>query len=444
MRDNTFYKTWYLLHICMLILVISCHPSKKDASPQKEENLVNHDQEWVTLLIKAYQTLHESRSLEAADLIFEASELMPKKNWENYLVASTIYAPKGKKEKAFTSIEKAIEAGLKDPELLKSLPDFSSLYDDSRWDSLITKTQRKRKEYLTSIQNPELLKEMEEMWAQDQLALSQYEENIKSLDSSATRDEYRLLFKPVKDRWEINKNRLDSIISIHGWPGNKIVGEDGAEISWAIAQHNPDIFFKQKCLILIKEAIQNGDTNPNHYAELTDRIARDTWQKQIYGASMSTDTPHPIEDPANVDNRRLKLGLHEPIEVYALYHGIKYKRPSVEEATLKLNASYEKAQENYSVFEKFASEKNADSANSYIVKSIAFHGDINNEQLYNAAIHLAKIGNKRSEQISLKILKVLIWRKWKNRFKITDQPEFSSLQGKSEWSEISELLQNSN
>ncbi|WP_109850958.1 DUF6624 domain-containing protein [Aquimarina sp. AU58] len=434
-----------VVYISLLILILGCTTSKKETEKVVEEEYTTNDQnpKWVSSLINAYRTLNDNQNIEAANQLYEAAELMPKKNWEIYFMVATVYAPKNKNDEAFLSLDKAIQAGLRDSVLTATYPGLSNLRNDLRWNDLLHAVSNNKRKYIQTIKNPELLKELEEMWAQDQLALSQYEEKTKALNSNASTEEYQLLFKPVEDRWEINRNKLDSIIDIYGWPGNKLVGEDGAKISWAIPQHYPDVFFKQKCLSLIEKAMKKGDMDPNHYAELNDRIARDTWQKQIYGASMAQDAPYPIKDPTNVDRRRVALGLLEPIEVYAYFHGIKYQRPSAEEAKITLATSHQKALQSFETFEKFIDQKNIDSANAHIANAISFYGELSNEQLYQASLHLAPFENKRSKRICKKILKVLIWRKWEGRFQIPKQPEFVSWYEKKEWSEITELLQKS-
>lgn len=423
--------------VCVTIITIGCtHAEKNKPKIENENSTKNDTQEWAVLMIEGYRNFNKNRSIKGADQIFEATELMPRKNLENYLVSAMAYASKGENEKAFKAIGRAIEEGFKDSDLLNSIPEFSPLHNDVKWESLLLKADNLRLEHQKSIQNPKLLEELKNMWAQDQAALNQYEESIRSLDSTATDNDYRRLFESVEDRWEINKNKLDSIVKIHGWPGNKLVGEDGAKIAWAIPQHYPNVFFKEKCLGFIKEAMKKGDVDPNYYAELKDRIARETWQKQTFGASMAKNAPYPIENPAEVNKRRLELGLFEPVEVYAIYHGIEYKLPTQEE----IQSLYEKALNNYKKFENFIGEKKVDSANTYIVKAIKAHGDISNEQLYEASIQLAQINNRRSQRISMNILKVLIWRKWEKRYKILEQEEFNKLRSQNEWKEIKELI----
>lgn len=424
------------INSCIAILLLSCNDAKKN------ENIENQD--WAASLIEAYRALNEKHNVASADLLFKATNHMPTKNWENYLVTATIYAPNNKIDKAFYAIEKALETGLRDSKLLQSLPELSILHNDSRWEILVSKVKNKENTYIKSIKNKSLLQHLEKMWMLDQQALSEYEQNIKLLDSTATSEDYSRLFKPVENRWKINKQKLDSIINIHGWPGYKLVGEDGAKISWAIPQHDPDVFFKMKCLSLLKKSVEEGDNDPNHYAELYDRIARDTWQKQTYGASMSTHAPHPIKDPSNVNKRRLELGLLEPIELYAYYHGITYQKPSTEEAKLASNAEKDRAQKNYEEFRLLISEKESDSANVYIRKAIKSYGNISSKQLYQASLSLAQANNKQSKELSIKIIKVLIWRKWENRYDIINNNQLAPIHDNPEWNTITELLQNSN
>ncbi len=424
--------------IYIAIIVSSCKDSKNQKLIENE-HLTDHNSNWELLMIEGYQKFNSDRSNEAAELILEATELMPNKNLENYLVSAMIFAQNSQQEKVLIAIEKAIKEGFKDPQLLNSIPEFIQLREHVTWNKLITQAKNLQEKDEASVQNPLLLKELKEMWANDQEVLAQYEKNINTLDSTATYNDHLRLFKPVERIWKVNKIKLDSIIKIHGWPGNKLVGEAGAKVAWGIPQHHPNIFFKRKCLLLIKKALEKGDVDPNHYAKLHDRIARETWQKQIYGTSIAEHAPFPIKDPKNINKRRAELGLFEPFEVYAIYHGLNYQPPSSKE----IQTIYEKAQNDYLKFEESIRLNQVDSVNIYISKAISAYGDINNEQLYNAAISLAKLDNQSSQLRSMKILKVLIWREWENRFKILSQNEFKALKDYDEWKEIQNLIETS-
>ncbi|MEO9887111.1 MAG: DUF6624 domain-containing protein [Balneola sp.] len=426
-------NTYTLITTFLLIFIIqtSC---KNDSE---------NEYKWAENLTEAYAALHKVRNLKSADLIFEATENMPVKNWENYFVTATIYAEEEQFDKAFLSLEKAITNGLTDSSLIADYPDFKNLKAHPEYDRILRLVQRARADYLGNIENPDLLKKLENMWVQDQQALSAYENELRMLDSTATYRDYQELFKPVEEIWEINKNKLDSIITIHGWPGNKLVGKEGTKIAWAIPQHHPDVFYKQKNLELIKRAVAEGDLAPNFYAELSDRIARETWQKQTYGASMDQYAPYPIEDPSNVNKRRFELGLMEPIEVYAYYHGIEYKAPTKKEAEILSRESFRKAQNHYVKFDDFIKENTPDSANTYILKAINFYGDISNQQLFEAAVKLAPLSNDRSKRIAENILEVLVWRKWTNRLIIPDHEAFTSLKERDEWVHLEEMIEKS-
>ncbi|WP_431129820.1 DUF6624 domain-containing protein [Flagellimonas flava] len=437
-KNQSAYHSKVILALVIIVLHFSsCSEAKRTAPKSEKENHV-----WSNGLINAYRALDEDRNTASADLLLEATENMPNKNWENYFVCATIYAPNGETDKAFDALDKAIESGLRDSQLLNSIPELSNLYDNPRWKTVIEKTENKRGEYLRKIESPEVLELLENLWAEDQRVLTQYNEQIALLDSTVTDEDYDRLFEPIEKRWDINKIKLDSIIQIYGWPGNRLVGEDGAKISWGIPQHHPNVFFKQKCLSKIKEAVEKGDMDPNHYAELNDRIARETWQKQTYGASMGQNAPYPIANPSEVNQRRFELGLLEPVEVYAYYHGITYVAPFEEEAKLEAKTNFEEAQSNYAKFGKFIKAKEIDSALFALKKSIKHYGDLNNEQLYKAALTLSAQSEERAKNLSLRILKVLIWRKWEERFDYIQKSNFTEID-EDDWNTIIKLLEQS-
>jgi len=108
---------------------------------------------------------------------------------------------------------------------------------------------------------------------------------------------------------------LQSIIDIYGWPGFSLVGEEGAESAWYIAQ-NADALpsFQRSCLRLIREAVEHGEASPKHAAMLMDRVRFNERKPQIFGTIFDWDqddqlNPWPIEPAEGVDARRAKVGL---------------------------------------------------------------------------------------------------------------------------------------
>lgn len=113
-----------------------------------------------------------------------------------------------------------------------------------------------------------------------------------------------------------NAEGLLEIMRRHGWPGHSLVGEDGAEAAWLIAQHaiaEPDL--QRRTLTLMKEAAQRGEAQLWQAAMLEDRIRMFEGRRQLYGTQFDWDewgemSPYPeIEDVERVDERRHAVGL---------------------------------------------------------------------------------------------------------------------------------------
>ncbi|MFD3756690.1 DUF6624 domain-containing protein [Streptomyces sp. NPDC058622] len=120
---------------------------------------------------------------------------------------------------------------------------------------------------------------------------------------------------------EANTDWLHATIRSHGWPGEALVGRDGASAAWLLAQHadhRPD--FQRECLDLLAGAVTAGDADPRHGALLEDRVLLAQGLPQVFGTQLiqgpdGTLTPHPLRDPANVESRRAAWGL-DPLETY--------------------------------------------------------------------------------------------------------------------------------
>lgn len=116
-----------------------------------------------------------------------------------------------------------------------------------------------------------------------------------------------------------NTARIREIISAHGWPGASMVGNDGALAAFLLVQHaDSDPGFQRRCLELMTAA-PPGEVSPSHVAYLTDRVLVNERKPQRYGTQFWTVNgelePRPIEDEANVDQRRAEVGL-EPMDAY--------------------------------------------------------------------------------------------------------------------------------
>ncbi len=112
-----------------------------------------------------------------------------------------------------------------------------------------------------------------------------------------------------------NARELERIVEQHGWPGIALVGEEGAEAAWLVAQHAISLpRFQRRCLGLLRDAVRRADAPPRHEAYLTDRIRFNERRAQVYGTVFDWDetgelSPWPIEGAGEVDQRRARAGL---------------------------------------------------------------------------------------------------------------------------------------
>ena len=126
------------------------------------------------------------------------------------------------------------------------------------------------------------------------------------------------LFKGYHGRMEEvhreNAARLREIILGVGWPGEKLVGKDGAHAAWRIAQHSiGEPAFMRACLKLLDEASRRGDAPRWQFAMMEDRIRSFEGVPQRYGSQLRETVnglaPYPLEDASQVEQWRQEVGL---------------------------------------------------------------------------------------------------------------------------------------
>jgi hypothetical protein len=119
----------------------------------------------------------------------------------------------------------------------------------------------------------------------------------------------------MREVHERNAAALEQILDQHGWPGIALAGEEGAAAAWRVAQHGIGLpAFQRRCLKLIEAAAARGDADAKHAACLDDRIAFNERRPQKYGTQFDWDergemSPWTLDDPREVDRRRLALGV---------------------------------------------------------------------------------------------------------------------------------------
>lgn len=385
----------------------------------------------------SYATYREAaRAIEAqdleltADLLLRASRAAKRPDWETLLYASTLFAQQGRLDSSREALELSIRAGLRDPDLLAGLPPLEPLRSDEEWPDRLERVRSARQSYLAKIGDPALFEELDSMWRRDQEAHQRWSQPESGRE--AEEELMRVLHE--------NQTRLESIIEESGWPGFERVGKDGGKLAWGIVQHAQSIAFQRKCLRLIAGAVARSDADPEHYAELHDRIARETWQRQLFGASMAQDAPHPIEDEVRVDQRRAQLGLDEPVDLYAAMHGITYRKPSLEKALERRAASHTASRQLYRELQAGIDQGDADLSRKLFIRASALHGDYSSLELFNLAVDLADSEMKGAKILSLRLLRVVIGRQWSNRHAIPGDDRLSRLHDEEGWKALIEEL----
>lgn len=128
----------------------------------------------------------------------------------------------------------------------------------------------------------------------------------------------------VAEQWrrvdEDNTLWLTDVVARRGWPGRSMVGDDGAQAAWLLAQHadrRPDL--QRALLDALRTAVDDGEAPAAHLAYLEDRVRVNAGRPRIYGTQFEEAGegfgPAPIEEPDGLDERRAAVGL-EPFAEY--------------------------------------------------------------------------------------------------------------------------------
>jgi hypothetical protein len=134
-------------------------------------------------------------------------------------------------------------------------------------------------------------------------------------------DEHRAVTTLPHDdaRRSVERRHADRIWEIlddyETWPGQRLVGDDGARAAWLVVQESiEDPGLQRRCLELLEVAVDSGDAEPRHYALLLDRVRMADGLPQVYGSQFVTAPdgalePWPMDDAPGVDERRRRVGL---------------------------------------------------------------------------------------------------------------------------------------
>jgi len=173
--------------------------------------------------------------------------------------------------------------------------------------------------------------ELSAMFAADQSIRAKLAEQSQKSMPAGDAPELAAQWKEQEALDRRNQDQLDRIVKEYGWPTVKWAGREGAEGAFFVVQH-ADLDYQKKYLSVVRQAVGQDNLSPSLLAMLEDRIRVKEGKKQIYGTQLNTAADgtsvlFPIEDEANVDVRRAKVGLG-PLSEYLKQFGPQAKSQS--------------------------------------------------------------------------------------------------------------------
>ena len=242
--------------------------------------------------------------------------------------AASNYAQAGQHDQVFQNLERVVEAGWAYVNEMKQDSTLASLHEDERWEELIAEAEARYAAF-----DLDLRQELLAMKEQDQQnranimdVVARYGEGSPEADSARAR--MLALDEPLQVR-------IKEIIRGHGWPGRSLVGDDGASAAWLLVQH-ADTAYVQEVLPLLLDAAERGEAREAEAAYLHDRALTYRGKPQIYGTQPQWSQElgqyelYPVEDEANVDERRAAVKM-PPLAEYLARYGIEYVPPAERE-----------------------------------------------------------------------------------------------------------------
>lgn len=186
--------------------------------------------------------------------------------------------------------------------------------------------------------NVELQKQLLEMGKEDQKHRTEMVELMEKVNGPEKDKWMPRYMKIIEEQSAIDTKlmqQLEAIVAQHGWPTISLVGPEASGNAFLVLQH-ADLSFQKKYFPLLKEAVAKNDVKKSNVALLEDRILMREGKKQIYGSQLRMNTQtqklelYPIEDEANVDQRRASMGL-EPLKDYMKRFKLEYEPPKKQE-----------------------------------------------------------------------------------------------------------------
>ena len=110
----------------------------------------------------------------------------------------------------------------------------------------------------------------------------------------------------------ISQLKVESIIHTYGYPGPKVIGNKANQVLFNII-YNMNLAMGKKYVGILFQALKDGNTTPEDYAMLADKVSMQESNAQIYGTVTQikggTLYMPPLINPNGVDSLRNLIGL---------------------------------------------------------------------------------------------------------------------------------------
>lgn len=144
-----------------------------------------------------------------------------------------------------------------------------------------------------------------------------FQHSYSDNETKCFQEEFAPRFKTID---AANTSYLKSLLTIYQWIKISEFGEEADNQAWLIVQHaDEDPAFQKSILVILEKLWPLKETKPSNYAYLYDRVAA-SWSDETKRAPQRYGTqgmckapsdwqPIEVEDPANLDKRRLEVEL---------------------------------------------------------------------------------------------------------------------------------------
>lgn len=131
-----------------------------------------------------------------------------------------------------------------------------------------------------------------------------------------------------------NMARVQTLVAQYGYPGKSLVGVPTNEAVWNVIQHNPQRIAQY--LPLLKEVADKKEIPFYRYAMMLDRSLMTEGKEQVYGTQVmgyNGQPPFvwPIQNPAQVNQRRKQGGFTTTVEKNAAQLNVTYRVITLED-----------------------------------------------------------------------------------------------------------------